>query len=99
VVGNDGGVSAGTFAFVVGSGPLPQPQPRVAQPLDASQDVLTWILFGTAAVSLGALVSERFIWRGIEDRAGAGVPRMRLDAYLLIAALSAATLLAIVVAT
>lgn len=66
VVAEDGHISTGEFAFAAGStGSLPALGSGSSATTNASSVdmVLSWVFFLGLALSLGGLVSERFIWR------------------------------------
>src|SRR5713101_7526760 len=78
VLADDGHITAGEYAFAVGSGArLPALTTSVSQSTPWGQVVAGWLLFGGLAVALGGLASELGVWRRVvgahEARAPAGV--------------------------
>lgn len=64
VVAEDGHISTGEFAFAAGStGSLPVLGSGSTTNTSSIGVVLSWVFFLGLALSLGGLVSERFVWR------------------------------------
>lgn len=77
VLADDGHLSAGEFAFAVGTqAALPAASSSVSTRTPASQVVASWVLFLGFALAFGALVAEFVVWRG-------AVPSSRLAALLV----------------
>ena len=92
VVSDDGHLSAGEFAFSVGSGGgLPSVQAS-AEPTPWSQVVASWLFFVGLALAFGGLLSERLVWRIRGPRApvAVGVAVSALSSLALLVLLAGA---------
>ncbi len=90
VISDDGHLSAGEFAFSVGSeGALPSVTTSAAS-TPWSQVVASWLFFVGLAVAFGGLLSERLVWcsRGPHAPAGVGVAVSALSSVALLVLLA-----------
>ena len=89
VLADDGHLSAGEFAFAVGTqAALPAASSSVSARTPASQVVASWVLFLGFALAFGALTAEFVVWRG-------ALPRSRPAALLVPAGLALAAVAAL----
>lgn len=89
VVGTDGELTAGEFAFAVGpGGAIPSQQTR-SGPIDWPQAVTSSALLIGLLIAVGGLLSERLIWSRVGRERGLDVPSLPVGWLLALALLGA----------
>ena len=91
VVGNDGDVTLGEYAFAVGgAGPLPALQLQTGGEISWPAAAARWLLLGGLLLGFGALTSERFVWAPVGSNHGIEIPRLPVGTLLELALLGGA---------
>jgi len=89
VVGTDGDLTAGEFAFAIGPGGSIPSQRTLSGPIDWPQAVTTWALLLGLLIAVGGLFSERLIWSRVGRERDLDVPSLPVGWLLVLALLGA----------
>ena len=88
VSADDGHVTIGEFAFAVGSAnQLPQTLPvsTAGSAIAGSMAVASWLLLVPLFLAAGGVASEQFLWGSLRDQFPAGIPRLPVGWFLVLA--------------
>lgn len=97
VLGADGDLDSGEFAFAVGSGDQLPTVSSVTGAISWGNTLASWLFLTGLVLAVGGLASERFIWRPVAQRYALTVPQAPVLAGLLLA-LAGATLVFVLLA-